>query len=81
MAMLPGTIFYAYLGSIGRQGLMTGTLTGSDYVIIAVALVMKVSVISYVIRRVKRVMGQSPSGKPRRITPGHHRAPAGAGRR
>lgn len=81
VAMLPGTIFYSYLGSIGKQGLMTGTLTGSDYVIIAVALAMKVVIISYVIRRVRRTMGQSPSGKPRRITPGHHRAPAKACRR
>ncbi len=68
MAMLPGTIFYVYLGSIGRQGLLTGTLAGADYLIIAVALTMKILIVSYVVRRVRRAMAASPSDKPRKFT-------------
>lgn len=60
VAMLPGTIFYAYLGSIGRKGLLTGTLDGSDYLIIAAALMAKVTIILYVVRRVRRAMGDMP---------------------
>lgn len=60
LAMLPGTAFYSYLGSIGVKAIQESILPGGvQYLVIAIAIAAKLFIIYYVTRIVKRSMAMA----------------------